>query len=86
MRKIVTAAVLLSLVPTAALADKKKNQSADMGDPDRIICETVKVTGSRLARQKTCHTAGEWAELRRQQRGTVDRIQAYKPATTGSGD
>ncbi len=86
MRKFIAAIVSLSLVPaTAALAEPKKNQSADMGDADRIICERIKMTGSRLAVKKTCHTAAEWTELRRQQRMTTDRIQAFKPCGVGAG-
>lgn len=86
MRTLVTALVTLSLIPaTAAMAEKKKDQSADMGDASRIICETIKKTGSRLARERTCHTAAEWADIRRQQRITTDRIQAFKPCQVGAG-
>lgn len=86
MRKIIAAIISLSLVPaTAALAEKKKDQSADMGDSDRVICETIKKTGSRLAKERACHTAAEWAEMRRQQRMTTDRVQAFKPCQVGAG-
>lgn len=86
MRTLIAALVSLSLVPaTAAMAEKKKNQSADMGDSSRIICETINKTGSRLAKEKTCHTAAEWADIRRQQRLTTDRVQAFKPCQVGAG-
>ena len=86
MRKIIAAMISLSLVPaTAAFAEKKKDQSADMGDSDRIICETVKRIGSRLGDKKTCHTAAEWAEMRRQQRMTTERVQGFKPCQVGAG-
>ncbi len=83
MRGLVAAALVLSLAPAPALADKKMNQSADMGDADRVICEKVKVIGSRLAVKKTCHTAAEWADIRRQQRMQTDKIQGFKPCQTG---
>lgn len=79
MNKILAAALCVSLLPSAALAEGKRDQAADMGDPNRVICETVKLTGSRLAKKKTCHTAAEWAEMRRQQRATTERIQSFKP-------
>ncbi|PWG03321.1 hypothetical protein [Sphingosinicella humi] len=79
MKKIIAVAVALSLVPVAALASEKKDKSADMGDSSRIICEKVKLTGSRLAVKKTCHTAAEWADIRRQQRDNTTRIQSAVP-------
>ena len=79
MKKIIAVAVALSLVPVAALASEKKDKSADMGDSSRIICEKVKMTGSRLAVKKTCHTAAEWADIRRQQRDNTSRIQSAVP-------
>lgn len=86
MRAAIAAFISLSLLSTtAAFAEKKKDQSADMGDSGRIICEEVKIIGSRLAKKKTCHTAAEWAEMRRQQRQVTDRIQAFKPCQVGAG-
>ena len=79
MKKIIAVTVALSLVPVAALASEKKDKSADMGDSSRIICEKVKMTGSRLAVKKTCHTAAEWADIRRQQRDNTSRIQSAVP-------
>lgn len=79
MRGFIIAALSLSLTPAPALAEKKADQSADMGDSSRIICEKVKMTGSRLAVKKTCHTAAEWADIRRQQRDNTTRIQSAVP-------
>jgi hypothetical protein len=44
-------------------------------DPNRMICRTLEGSGSRLERQRACHTAAEWAELRRQTRQNIDHIQ-----------
>ena len=79
MKKIIATALVVSLMPAAALAEDKRDQSADMGDSSRIICEEIKLTGSRLARKKDCRTAAEWAELRRQQKDTTSRIQSAIP-------
>src|SRR3546814_7613310 len=84
MKKLLTIAITLSLVPvTAASADNEKDQSADMGDPNRVICEKVKVIGSRLAVKKTRHTAAEWADMKREARTAVDRVQGFKPCQIG---
>jgi hypothetical protein len=61
------------------------NQSVDMGDANRIICEEIKIIGSRLAKRKTCHTAAEWADIRREQRMQTDRVQGFKPCQVGGG-
>ena len=40
-----------------------------------MICESIKITGSRLGRQRVCMTAAEWSEERRQTRQGVERLQ-----------
>lgn len=79
MKKIMAAALCVSLIPSAAFADGKKDQSYDMGDSSRVICKKLKLTGSRLAVKKDCRTAAEWAEMRRQQQDTTSRIQSAIP-------
>ena len=44
-------------------------------DANRQICRNMADTGSRLGHTRACHTAQEWADLRRQTRQNVDRIQ-----------
>jgi hypothetical protein len=86
MKKLMAAAIAIAMVPsTATAAEKKADQSEDMGDPNRTICKRVEMTGSRLAVRKDCRTAGEWAEMRAQQRTTTERIQHYKPCGIGAG-
>jgi hypothetical protein len=60
----------------AAAADKDRRGN---GDPGRMICRTVAETGSRLSKTRTCRTAEEWAEQRRQTREAVERFQDTKP-------
>lgn len=79
MRKIIAVALAVSLAPTAALANDKRDQSADMGDSSRVICKKLELTGSRLAVKKDCRTAAEWADVRRQQQDTTSRIQSAMP-------
>jgi hypothetical protein len=51
------------------------------GDPNRMICRSMNEGGSRLDRARACHTAAEWAELRRQTRATIDHIQTTRPGS-----
>ena len=61
---IVGAAVLTAPEAPAAPTAKEK-----------MICRTDSESGSRLKKSRSCHTAAEWAELRRQTKANVDRIQ-----------
>src|SRR3546814_20567864 len=84
MRKVVASIISLSLVPaTAAMAATKKDQSADMGDPNRVICETITKTGRRLAKARACPTAADWAAMRHPQRLTTDGVEPLQPYQVG---
>ena len=54
---------------------------ANKADPNRMVCRTLGDGGSRLDRHRTCRTAAEWAELRRQTRETIDHIQNSRAAS-----
>jgi hypothetical protein len=72
------AAALVSA--TALLAQPSASEGgAAKNDANKQICRTTADIGSRLARSRACHTAAEWAELRRQTRQTVDHIQNARP-------
>jgi hypothetical protein len=42
--------------------------SARQRDPNEIVCERIKLPGSRVEARKVCGTRAEWAELRRRER------------------
>ena len=80
MRRTTAIAGLMVLgSATMASAERKPDQSVDMGESDRIICIEIAKPGSRIAKSKSCHTAAEWAEIRRQQKDTTSRIQTAQP-------
>ena len=45
------------------------------GDLNKMICERVERTGSRLEIDKVCMTAAEWKEHRQGQREDVEKVQ-----------
>jgi hypothetical protein len=47
-------------------------------DPNQIVCETIRETGSRLDVNRVCMTNAQWRELRRQTRQDIDRAQAVR--------
>jgi len=72
-RMMFGASAALFLTATATLAQPAAGGST--GDANKQICRSVSDTGSRLGHTRACHTAQEWADLRRQTRQNVDRIQ-----------
>lgn len=68
----------VALTATASIAGSPPASGKD--DANKQICRTVQEIGSRLSKTRACHTKAEWAELRRQSRQTLERIQNSRPA------
>lgn len=75
---IVTALMMAVVTPAAARPQTDKKPA----DPNRTVCRTTEVIGSRLNTRKTCMTAVQWDQLEREQRMTVDKVQALKTYTS----
>jgi hypothetical protein len=50
-------------------------------DADEIVCEKIKLPGSRVEARKVCGTRAEWAELHRREREMAN--QTPRSANTG---
>ncbi len=75
MGKILLAVLSTALIGTVAFATEPPKSRSD-----KIICRTEPANGSRLAKTRACHTAAEWAELRRQQKDNIDSILSRRAA------
>jgi hypothetical protein len=62
---------------TTTVADDSRDEA--VGDPNRTICRSIAVTGSRLGRQRVCQTAAQWQQVRRDNRRNIERAQADRP-------
>ena len=71
---LIIATFILATVPSSA---KKPEVQTD---PNRIICRSSELIGSRLQTKKTCLSAMRWKQMELDQRQTVERIQSFKPA------
>ena len=82
--RIVKLAAGLALVAAAApgAAAPKKGGSYD---PDRQICKSKSVVGSRLKRVRECHTAQEWEDLKLQEQVGMLRKQVNGDPGCNSG-
>jgi hypothetical protein len=69
----------VSLVTATAVIAEPPAAGSAQSDGNKQICRTIADTGSRLGRYRACHTAQEWAELRRQTKQNVDHIQNARP-------
>ena len=56
--------------PTTSAAPTTKAK-----DPNRIICERIKDTSSRIGGKKVCMTATQWEDQRRRDREYVEDAQ-----------
>lgn len=79
MRIVAIALLLCTGSPAAAQAitfeganPPPKKATSDL---DRMICQRVERTGSRLEVDKVCMTAAQWKEHRQTQREDVERVQ-----------
>lgn len=86
--KLIAGLALLSL-PAAAAAAPKKGEAGY--DPNREICKSKPVVGSRLKRIRECATAAQWEEMKLQERTGLLRRQtngdpANAPVATGGRD
>jgi hypothetical protein len=59
----------------AANATLNDTRSAEVGDPNRVVCKKVTAIGTRLGAEKVCRTAREWAELQRDSKDATHRRQ-----------
>jgi hypothetical protein len=68
-----------------AQANGSPPSTAKQLDPNRIVCEKIEETGSRVSARKVCMTAQQWEDQRRRDReGLQDAQQrSLEPNTPG---
>jgi hypothetical protein len=81
MRRSIIALGFAAVLATHSIANAKltHSENEEVGDPNRVICRTEQQIGTRLQKIRRCHTAAEWAEVKRDNRRVIDRVQAHKP-------
>ena len=77
IRTMLIGALMLAATPGFA-ADRK---AAGQADPNRMICRSEPVTGSRLATKRRCLTAAQWNELERRQNDDARYLQSHRQQT-----
>lgn len=71
------AALLLGTAPALAQTQPADPPvpAAKAKDPNRIICEKIRETGSRLNVRRVCMTAQQWEEQKRRDRENLQDAQ-----------
>lgn len=76
------AAVVVLGTGTAAFAQAQQptrlQAAPSTAAADQVICEKEEDTGSRLTAHKICHTRSQWDQLRRDDRGAIERVQQQR--------
>ena len=87
---IAAAMALMAAAASPGVAAAKKGRAAD--DPERMICRSHSVIGSRVQKVRECHTAQEWEELKLQEQLGLGRKQmngdkgcTYEPGSAPCG-
>ena len=86
MRNLVQLSVALlvfsPVVSSAAVAQAAQQEHQPVAkkvlDPNEVVCERQEEIGSRLATKRVCMTRSEWAEQRRQDRMTIEKVQTQR--------
>jgi hypothetical protein len=79
MLKLITLAVVAALGATPLIAQVSSIETARPAgkpvDPNKLVCERVEKTGTRLGARRVCMTADQWAAQRSEQRADLERVQ-----------
>ena len=77
LASVAGAALLLATAPAMAQTQPADQpaQAAKNKDPNRIICEKIQETGSRLNIRRVCMTAQQWEEQKRRDRENLQDAQ-----------
>ena len=77
--KTISALGAAALLAGVTIAAQPARRTAPKKDAERLICRTYPDSGSRFTSYRACHTAAQWAEMRRQTIQNIDRIQNSRP-------
>ena len=73
MIRVAAALALIAAAATPGVAAKGKSSAAS--DPDREVCKSQAVVGSRVKKVRVCMTAQQWEELKMQEQLGLARQQ-----------
>ena len=73
--RVTAIAAALAMLAAGAAPGAAAEKTKKAPDPDREICKSKPVIGSRLQRMRECHTAQQWLEMKQQEQWGLRRQQ-----------
>ena len=83
MLRLIGLGAVLAATAAAAQAPNDAPARNTIEDPNEMVCVRQRTTGSRVNDVRVCRTRAEWAEIRAETRGAVERNQQFK-TTSGN--
>lgn len=80
IQKLIVALAATVILGAGSAAAGESSSKSKRGDPNKLICRTMEENGQKLRKVRACHTAAEWAEMRRQTRAAIEHIQNSRAA------
>jgi len=78
MFKLFAVCTLLATAPALAQVTTIENANSNpprSNDLDKVVCETVHRTGSRLEADRVCMTARQWSDHKYGHRADLEKVQ-----------
>ena len=79
MLRLITLAAIVAFGTASAAAQvtsiEASRPDTSVQNPDKVTCERVEKTGTRLGARRICMTEEQWAAQRREQRDDLERVQ-----------
>jgi len=75
MKSLAYVALIAAAGLSVAVNAEEAAQKTDKNNPDKLICRSEPVLGSRLAKSKRCMTKAQWDEDRRLTRLQLEQNQ-----------
>lgn len=83
IKRSLSAVALLAIV--AAPVAAKEDKGAETPDTERVVCKTMRQTGSRLAGERVCKTKTQWDQEKAEARRQMDEAIEDRSSTVNTG-
>jgi len=90
MLRTATLMTVLAGLAFAPMVSAQETPAAPQGeaaaapkDKDEMVCKRIKMTGTRVGKERVCRTAAQWEEITRDAQDTARKMTTVRGATNG---
>jgi hypothetical protein len=80
-RSLFAVALAFAITAPAAASEEKGKETPDS---ERVVCKTIRTTGSRLQGERVCKTKSQWDEEKAQARQKMDEVIEDRSSTVNT--